>query len=69
MSVPPSVETQAPPSDPAPLVIESRVRDLGGFSVRRALPSAEWRLVGPFILFDHMGPTVLAPGQPPLPEA
>ncbi len=46
-----------------PLVIEARLRDLGGFSVRRALPSAERRLVGPFILFDHMGPAVLPPGQ------
>jgi redox-sensitive bicupin YhaK (pirin superfamily) len=69
MSVRPTVDPQAPPSasDPPsgsdPLVIEARLRDLGGFSVRRALPSAERRLVGPFILFDHMGPAVLAPGQ------
>jgi redox-sensitive bicupin YhaK (pirin superfamily) len=45
------------------VVIEARPRDLGGFSVRRALPSAARRLVGPFIFFDQMGPSDLAPGQ------
>jgi redox-sensitive bicupin YhaK (pirin superfamily) len=44
-------------------VIEARPRDLGGFSVRRALPSTEHRLVGPFIFFDHFGPSALAAGQ------
>jgi redox-sensitive bicupin YhaK (pirin superfamily) len=38
------------------LVIDARSRDLGGFAVRRALPSIGRRLVGPFIFFDHMGP-------------
>ncbi|HSN99531.1 MAG TPA: pirin family protein [Candidatus Nanopelagicales bacterium] len=45
------------------LVIEARPRDLGGFTVRRALPSPMRRLVGPFIFFDHMGPVDFAPGQ------
>lgn len=45
------------------LVIEARPRDLGGFGVRRALPSGERRMVGPFIFFDHMGPTELAAGH------
>ncbi|MDB5213022.1 MAG: pirin [Myxococcaceae bacterium] len=44
------------------LVIDARPRDVGGFSVRRLLPSASRRLVGPFIFFDHMGPADLAPG-------
>lgn len=44
-------------------VVVARSRDLGGFAVRRALPSAVHRLVGPFIFFDHMGPVRLAPGQ------
>jgi len=39
------------------------VKDLGGFRVRRALPSARRRLVGPFIFLDHMGPARFAPGQ------
>jgi redox-sensitive bicupin YhaK (pirin superfamily) len=45
------------------LVIEARTRDLGGFSVRRLLPSPLRRLVGPFIFFDHMGPVDFAPGH------
>jgi hypothetical protein len=40
------------------------VRDLGdGFTVRRALPSAHRRMVGPFIFFDQMGPTTLSIGD------
>jgi redox-sensitive bicupin YhaK (pirin superfamily) len=46
------------------LVIRPRLRDLGAFSVRRSLPAAERRLVGPFAFFDHMGPAVLEPGHP-----
>ncbi|HEY4012899.1 MAG TPA: pirin family protein [Polyangiaceae bacterium] len=45
------------------LVIESRPRDLGGFTVRRALPSPARRLVGPFIFFDHMGPVLFPAGE------
>ena len=37
--------------------------DLGGFFVRRALPSAQRRMVGPFIFFDHMGPAEFRAGQ------
>lgn len=37
-------------------VIVPRARDLGGFEVRRALPSAERQMIGPFIFFDQMGP-------------
>lgn len=41
-------------------VIVTRVRDLvGGFKVRRALPSARRRMVGPFIFLDQMGPEIL----------
>src|SRR5258708_33776846 len=40
------------------------VRDLGdGFQVRRALPSAQRRMVGPFIFLDHFGPTVFRVGE------
>ena len=42
--------------DPVETLIIPRARDLGGFEVRRALPSAKRRLVGPFIFFDQMGP-------------
>ena len=37
-------------------VIVPRARDIGGFEVRRALPSANKQMVGPFIFFDQMGP-------------
>jgi redox-sensitive bicupin YhaK (pirin superfamily) len=43
-------------------VIDSRQRDLGGFVVRRVLPAGVRQMVGPFIFFDHMGPTQFAPG-------
>jgi redox-sensitive bicupin YhaK (pirin superfamily) len=42
--------------------IKARSRDLGGFSVRRVLPSAMARRVGPFVFFDEMGPADFAPG-------
>jgi hypothetical protein len=46
------------------LVIEQRRRDLGGFGVGRVLPSAQRRMVGPFVFFDHMGPTQFPAGIP-----
>jgi redox-sensitive bicupin YhaK (pirin superfamily) len=45
------------------LLVEARPRDVGGFAVRRALPSMGRRLVGPFTFFDHMGPADLSPGS------
>lgn len=55
-----------PTSDPVPgdkrsceaidTIIVPRSRDIGGFSVRRALPSVQRRMVGPFVFFDQMGP-------------
>ncbi|MBS2014068.1 MAG: pirin family protein [Deltaproteobacteria bacterium] len=44
------------------LVVTAALRDLGGFSVRRVLPSMKRRLVGPFIFFDHMGPAEIEKG-------
>jgi redox-sensitive bicupin YhaK (pirin superfamily) len=44
-------------------LIEPRARDLGGFEVRRVLPYAKRRTVGPFIFFDHMGPVQFAQGR------
>lgn len=44
-------------------VIVPRSRDIGDFEVRRALPSAKRRMVGPFVFFDHFGPTVLEAGK------
>ena len=44
------------------VLIRPRVRDLGGFSVHRVLPSESRQMVGPFIFFDAMGPTTFATG-------
>jgi redox-sensitive bicupin YhaK (pirin superfamily) len=45
-------------------VVVAPERDLGsGFKVRRALPSRERSMVGPFIFVDQMGPVVFRSGQ------
>ncbi|KFI27436.1 pirin family protein [Paenirhodobacter enshiensis] len=44
-------------------VIVPRARDLGGFEVHRALPSARRQMVGPFIFFDQIGPVEFVTGQ------
>jgi len=44
------------------LTLTPRLRSLGEFDVRRVLPAAERRMVGPFVFLDHMGPAVFAPG-------
>ncbi|MBB6183183.1 pirin family protein [Oleiagrimonas soli] len=44
--------------------VEPKTHDLGdGFMVRRALPHARARSVGPFVFFDHMGPVDFKPGK------
>lgn len=43
-------------------VIAPKGKDLGGFSVRRTLPSIKRRAVGPWVFFDHMGPAQFEPG-------
>lgn len=49
---------------PVESVILPPVRDLGdGFTVRRALPSPNRRMVGPFIFFDQMGPAAFHDDQ------
>jgi len=50
-------------SDQIELMVIANAKDIGGFEVRRALPTARRRLVGPFIFFDRMGPAVLRVGQ------
>ena len=49
-------------SNTVSLIIPAREKDLGGFKVRRVLPFAKHRMVGPWIFFDHMGPADFAPG-------
>ncbi len=49
--------------DAIELMVIANAKDIGGFEVRRALPTARRRLVGPFIFFDRMGPAILRAGQ------
>jgi redox-sensitive bicupin YhaK (pirin superfamily) len=44
-------------------VIVPRTSDIGGFEVRRALPSAKKRMVGPFVFLDQMGPSEFLLGE------
>lgn len=45
------------PTQAAPHLLHGHEKDLGGgFVVRRLLPQARRRTVGPFVFFDHMGP-------------
>jgi hypothetical protein len=44
-------------------IIVPRTVDLGDMTVRRALPSARSRMVGPFIFFDHFGPAEFRAGH------
>jgi redox-sensitive bicupin YhaK (pirin superfamily) len=60
VSYEPSIAAEAPLVE---LTIQPRVRSLGEFDVRRVLPSAKRRMVGPFVFLDHMGPAVFPPGQ------
>ena len=46
------------------LVLQPHDKDLGGgFKVRRLLPAAKRRSVGPFVFFDHFGPATETPGN------
>ncbi|MCB1955106.1 MAG: pirin family protein [Rhodocyclaceae bacterium] len=49
--------------DAVELVLRPREKDLGGFSVRRLLPTAQRKTVGPWIFFDHMGPADFPAGE------
>jgi redox-sensitive bicupin YhaK (pirin superfamily) len=50
-------------SDLFTLAITPSTHDLGGFKVRRTLPSRPRTMVGPFIFVDQFGPAQLDPGQ------
>jgi len=49
--------------DALELMVIANAKDIDGFEVRRALPTAKRRLVGPFIFFDRMGPAILRAGK------
>ncbi|SMH63024.1 pirin family protein [Azospirillum agricola] len=53
-------------SEPNPAVetiVVPRTSDIGGLEVRRALPSIQRRMVGPFVFLDQMGPALLRAGS------
>jgi len=60
MPEPPSPASSSPTVE---AVIVPRTNDIGGLEVRRALPSAQRRMVGPFVFLDQMGPAVLHAGS------
>jgi redox-sensitive bicupin YhaK (pirin superfamily) len=60
--LPSQARPDAPPPE-APHAIQPTSKDLGGFTVRRALPSTQRRMVGPFIFLDHMGPAAFQAGE------
>src|SRR6056297_679882 len=56
-----TLATQACPT--VKTLLEPQEKDLGGFSVRRLLPTRELRAVGPFVFFDHLGPAEFPAGR------
>ena len=48
---------------PVAVAITPKAKDIGGFEVRRALPSIERRSIGPFVFFDQMGPATFTAGN------
>lgn len=66
MSWNPALDPQCPDAgnlDAIETLIIPRARDIGGFEVRRALPSSKRQMVGPFIFFDQMGPAEFLRGD------
>ena len=66
MSWNPALDPHTPTGDDVDsieTVIVPRARELGGFEVRRALPSPKRQMVGPFIFFDQFGPVEFLSGQ------
>jgi redox-sensitive bicupin YhaK (pirin superfamily) len=60
----PKVRAEPADVESVELAIAGQTRPLGGgFEVRRLLPTAARRMVGPFIFVDHFGPVQLAQGN------
>ncbi|VFR48942.1 Pirin-related protein [plant metagenome] len=57
-----SIPSQQTSSGTIETIVVPRSSDIGGFEVRRALPSAQRRTVGPFVFLDEFGPTVFDAG-------
>ena len=48
---------------PVKTIIKPFEKDLGEFTVRRTLPTKDWKKVGPWVFFDHMGPVTFPAGE------
>jgi redox-sensitive bicupin YhaK (pirin superfamily) len=44
-------------------LLKPLIKDIGDFEVRRLLPAAGQRMVGPFVFWDHFGPVTLPAGK------
>ncbi|MES1177673.1 MAG: pirin family protein [Myxococcales bacterium] len=44
-------------------ILSGHARDVDGFSALRVLPALTRKHVGPFVFFDHLGPSVLPAGR------
>jgi len=44
-------------------ILKPRSKNIGDFSVRRALPFVQQRSIGPWVFFDHFGPVSFKPGE------
>lgn len=44
-------------------VLNAKEKEIGGLAIRRALPAIQQRAIGPWLLFDHIGPIEFPPGQ------
>jgi redox-sensitive bicupin YhaK (pirin superfamily) len=53
-----------PTSTPILEELPGRLTDLGGLPIRRLLPRAKRRLVGPWCFLDSYGPLTFGPGKP-----
>jgi redox-sensitive bicupin YhaK (pirin superfamily) len=60
---PDPVYGDAPSTEAVELVVVPRTVDIGGFVVRRALPTVKRRMVGPFVFMDQMGPGIFPAGE------
>ena len=66
MSIRSVIEPECPSAATVPAianVIDGRARDLGGVDIRRILPAAARRMVGPFTFFDEMDGRTSVAGQ------
>ena len=45
------------------IVLQGHAKDVDGFTVSRVLPSLQRKHLGPFVFFDHLGPSELPVGR------